>query len=221
MGCAHHPHPFAACRSAACPRGVDDSSRPATQFVDTATTATPRCAGLAMVRTLRPNDLWQIDGTQVALADESLVWIIDILDDHARYAIGATATRRFPVLAAWRAMETAIAEHGAPRQLISDNGLQFISRDGHNPVHFQQRLAAMGIKQLKSRPRHPQPAASSSVITAPSRTSTPTRARDHPRGAASPLRSLPLALQPRTATPEPQRSAARREIRGAAQSHRW
>lgn len=56
--------------------------------------------------------------------------MIDILDDHARWALGATAAERFSVLAAWRAIETAITEHGAPRQLIRDNGLQFISRHG-------------------------------------------------------------------------------------------
>jgi len=33
-----------------------------------------------------PNDLWQIDGTQVALTDGSPAWVIDILDDHARCA---------------------------------------------------------------------------------------------------------------------------------------
>ena len=92
-----------------------------------------------------PNDLWQIDGTQVELSDRSKSWIVDILDDHARFAIGATATRRFTAVAAWRAMETAITEHGAPRQLISDNGVQFIARDGHKPVHFQQRLAALAL----------------------------------------------------------------------------
>lgn len=103
-----------------------------------------------------PNDLWQIDGTQVALVDGSKAWIVDLLDDHARLAIGATATRRFTVQSAWAAMETAIVEHGAPRQLISDNGMQFRSRKGQKPVYFQERLAALGISQLNSRPRHPQ-----------------------------------------------------------------
>jgi transposase InsO family protein len=65
-----------------------------------------------------PNDLWQIDGTQVQLADGSSVWVIDILDDHARFALGAMAAERFSVVAAWRAIETAITEHGAPRPHI-------------------------------------------------------------------------------------------------------
>ncbi|MCD2158033.1 DDE-type integrase/transposase/recombinase, partial [Rhodococcus cerastii] len=97
---------------------------------------------------IAPNDLWQIDGTQVALGDGSKAWIVDLIDDHARYAIGATAVRRFTVQAAWSAMETAVTEHGAPRQLISDNGLQFTSRKGQKPVYFQDRLAALGVKQL-------------------------------------------------------------------------
>lgn len=103
-----------------------------------------------------PNDLWQIDGTQVALVDGSKAWIVDLIDDHARFSIGAHAVRRFTAQAAWAAMEKAVMEHGAPRQLISDNGLQFRSRKGQKPVHFQEKLSALGIRQLNSRPRHPQ-----------------------------------------------------------------
>jgi transposase-like protein len=42
-----------------------------------------------------PNDMSQIDGTQVVLTDGSAAWVVDILDDHARFAIGTTTTRRF------------------------------------------------------------------------------------------------------------------------------
>ena len=58
-----------------------------------------------------PNDLWQIDGTQVLLADESPAWVVDILD-----------------------AERALRHR----------------RDGHQPVHFQQRLAGLEIRQLGS-----------------------------------------------------------------------
>ncbi|NMN95331.1 hypothetical protein [Antrihabitans stalactiti] len=58
-----------------------------------------------------PNDLWQIDGTQVELVGASKAWVFDLLDDQARYGIAATA----------------IDERGTPRQLISDNGMQFKS----------------------------------------------------------------------------------------------
>jgi hypothetical protein len=52
-------------------------------------------------------------GTMVELTDGSKAWIADLQDDHARYAIGATVIKRCTVHAAWKAMETAINEHGA------------------------------------------------------------------------------------------------------------
>ncbi|GAA4474820.1 hypothetical protein GCM10023094_11150 [Rhodococcus olei] len=63
-----------------------------------------------------PNDLRQIDGTQVELADRSKAWIVDILDDHARYAIGATATRRSPPMlrgGRWRPRSARTARRGS------------------------------------------------------------------------------------------------------------
>jgi hypothetical protein len=51
---------------------------------------------------------------------------------------------------------------------------QFISRDGHEAVHFQQRLAAVGIRQLSSRPAHPQTCGKLERYHRTSRTSTTT-----------------------------------------------
>ena len=39
----------------------------------------------------RPNDCWQIDATHWHLADGTIVWIIDIIDDHSRVCPAAVA----------------------------------------------------------------------------------------------------------------------------------
>ena len=40
-----------------------------------------------------PNELWQIDFTELVLADESPVSAMDILDDHARFCLAAAGGR--------------------------------------------------------------------------------------------------------------------------------
>jgi transposase-like protein len=37
------------------------------------------------------NDLWQIDGTRLKLADGEPAWVVDCLDDHARFLLAAIA----------------------------------------------------------------------------------------------------------------------------------
>jgi len=37
------------------------------------------------------NDLWQIDATQVTLAGGDAAWVVDCLDDHARFLLAALA----------------------------------------------------------------------------------------------------------------------------------
>ena len=41
-----------------------------------------------------PNDLWQIDATQVALQGGEEAWVVDCLDDHARVCLCALACER-------------------------------------------------------------------------------------------------------------------------------
>jgi transposase InsO family protein len=102
------------------------------------------------------NDLWQIDATRVLLADQTPVWVIDLLDDHARYLIGATAFPDATGEAAWEAFSTASALHGLPRQLLSDNGLCFTGRLHGNEVMFERRLAETGVEMINSAPYHPE-----------------------------------------------------------------
>ncbi len=104
----------------------------------------------------QPNDLWQIDGMEVDLPDGGVATVIDIIDDHSRYLIGATAVAQFTSEAAWCCVEVAIAEHGPPRQLLSDNARTFSGRLYQMVMEFERRLWSLGIQTINCRPRHPQ-----------------------------------------------------------------
>jgi transposase InsO family protein len=103
-----------------------------------------------------PNDLWQIDATRVVLADEHPVWVMDLLDDHARYLLAAVVADQPTGQAAWRCFETAMRRYGVPHQLLSDNGSCFTGRFQGAEVDFERRLKALGVITIHARPYHPQ-----------------------------------------------------------------
>lgn len=51
------------------------------------------------------NDLWQIDATEVRLADQRKAWVMDMLDDHSRYLLAAIAATGPTGEAAWDCFE--------------------------------------------------------------------------------------------------------------------
>jgi transposase InsO family protein len=102
------------------------------------------------------NDLWQIDATQIALADTDPVWVVDLLDDHARFLLAALAVASPTGEAAWACFVAASAAHGLPRQLLSDNGLSFTGRLFGVQVAFERKLSEIGVELINAAPAHPQ-----------------------------------------------------------------
>ncbi len=103
-----------------------------------------------------PNDLWQIDATRTHLHDGTEAWVLDALDDHARYLLAARAADGPTEEAAWRAFSAASADYGLPRQLLSDNGLCFTGRLHGFEVAFERKVRALGVALINSRPEHPE-----------------------------------------------------------------
>jgi len=103
-----------------------------------------------------PNDLWQIDATQVELEGGAQAWVVDCLDDHARFCLCALACERACGDAAWACFTSAAAAHGLPRQLLSDNGSIFTGRFLGVEVAFERRLREVGVELITSAPYHPQ-----------------------------------------------------------------
>ena len=106
-----------------------------------------------------PNELWQADITHWPLtdtSDPSEVEILDIIDDHSRLLIGATARTVFKAGDVVADLHAAIARHGRPERLLTDNGAVFTgSSRGHGWVALERETAALGIALIHSRPYHP------------------------------------------------------------------
>ncbi len=103
-----------------------------------------------------PNDLWQIDATRTHLQDGTEAWIVDALDDHARYLLAARAAEGPTEQAAWQAFSEATADYGLPRQLLSDNGLCFTGRLHGFEVAFERKVRSLGVALINSGPYHPE-----------------------------------------------------------------
>jgi transposase InsO family protein len=102
------------------------------------------------------NDLWQIDGTQLRLAGGKPAWVVDVLDDHARFLLAALACESPTGEAAWACFVAASSAHGLPRQLLSDNHSSFTGRLLGITVEFERKLAEMGVELINAAPAHPQ-----------------------------------------------------------------
>src|SRR5579875_3152410 len=105
----------------------------------------------------QPNEVWQADITHVGLADGAEVEILNIIDDHSRLLVGSTARRVFKAGDVVTDLHAAIARHGRPERMLTDNGAVFTGHyRGRGWVALERELVALGIGLSHSKPYHPQ-----------------------------------------------------------------
>lgn len=102
------------------------------------------------------NDLWHIDATRHLLACGRGFWVIDLVDDHSRFLLAARVAAAPAMRPGWDAFRGAVAAYGLPRELISDNGINFTGRLTGRVVAFERQVAAAGTRLIHARPGHPQ-----------------------------------------------------------------
>jgi transposase InsO family protein len=104
-----------------------------------------------------PNELWQADITHWPLADGSDAEILNILDDHSRLLAGSTARRVFKAGDIVADLHVAMARHGRPERMLTDNAAVFTGTyRGRGWVALERELTALGIGLSHGRPYHPQ-----------------------------------------------------------------
>jgi transposase InsO family protein len=104
-----------------------------------------------------PNELWQADITHWPLADGSDAEILNIVDDHSRLLTASTARRIFKAGDIVTDLHAAMARHGRPERMLTDNGAVFTGLyRGRGWVALERELTALGIALSHCRPYHPQ-----------------------------------------------------------------
>jgi transposase InsO family protein len=104
-----------------------------------------------------PNEVWQADITHWPLAGGADAEILNIIDDHSRLLAGSTARRIFKAGDVVADLHVAMARHGRPERMLTDNGAVFTGiYRGRGWVALERELTALGIGLTPSRPYHPQ-----------------------------------------------------------------
>lgn len=81
------------------------------------------------VPALAPNDRWSMDFLRDTLASSRVIRVFTLVDDCTREALPVAVDTSFPGARVVVALDAVAAVRGYPRQLICDNGPEFIGKD--------------------------------------------------------------------------------------------
>jgi transposase InsO family protein len=106
----------------------------------------------------QPMQLWQMDVMGgLPLADGSQAKLVTGIDDHSRFCVAAGVVERANARAVCQVFAQAMARHGIPQELLTDNGKVFTSRFAPHPgeVLFDRICRENGITHRLTAPRSP------------------------------------------------------------------
>jgi transposase InsO family protein len=102
-----------------------------------------------------PNACWQLDATEYVLTGGRKCVIFQLIDDHSRYAVASHVAAREAAKDAITVFDKAVANHGVPQRLLTDNGLALNpSRRGHLG-RLVAHVGALGVEAMTGKPYKP------------------------------------------------------------------
>ena len=102
-----------------------------------------------------PNACWQLDATEYVLTGGRTCVIFQLLDDHSRYAVASHVASRETAKDAITVFDKAVAAHGVPQRLLSDNGLALNPSRRGIVGQLVAHVAALGVEAITGKPYKP------------------------------------------------------------------
>jgi transposase InsO family protein len=103
----------------------------------------------------KPGQLWQTDlFTFILKRQNRRVYLVAFMDDHSRFITGYGLHASQSAALVLEVLRAAIASHGTPEEILTDNGTQYVTWRGKSA--FARELEQRGIRHVVASPRRPQ-----------------------------------------------------------------
>jgi putative transposase len=102
-----------------------------------------------------PNACWQLDATDYVLTGGRRCVIFQLIDDHSRYALASHVALGETAEAAIAVFDKAVAAHGVPQRLLSDNGIALNPSRRGFLGQLVDHVSRLGVEAITGKPYKP------------------------------------------------------------------
>lgn len=102
-----------------------------------------------------PNACWQLDATEYVLSGGRKCVILQLIDDHSRYAVASHVAYSETAKDAITVFDKAVAAHGVPQRLLTDNGLALNPSRRGFLGQLTEHISRLGVQAITGKPYKP------------------------------------------------------------------
>jgi transposase InsO family protein len=102
-----------------------------------------------------PRELYQMDITYVYLVNQTICYLVVVLDDYSRFCVSCELRRDYRGISMIEVLHRAIERYGKPSKLLTDQGSSFYSWSPEQTL-FSRYLDDMKIEHIVADPHSPQ-----------------------------------------------------------------
>lgn len=102
-----------------------------------------------------PNACWQLDATEYVLTGGRKCVIFQLIDDHSRLAVASHVASGETSAAAIVVFDKAVAAHGVPQRLLTDNGAALNPSRRGNLGQLVEHVSRLGTQAITGKPYKP------------------------------------------------------------------